>query len=256
MTAPIVRVSKILDEILENFDISHDFGRRQAWESVLDYATDNLTDAPECDDFLAEASSRLGFAEVSRESLCERVRLPKGAWVDIWISDEDDEVAITGTAEGLQYLIDVLRRLKGSSDPGEHVHLDRAMLPMTENSANLVLFKEEEQWFTGAPDAALEPYPPREIETKSIYAIQSIHFPPDDLPMTANRLYRVMSCELTENLDECGIKEFPDGDRERYRRFGFVADSGQRFQYIFHLDDPGVNFFTHREIVSLALKTV
>ena len=36
----------------------------------------------------------------------------------------------------------------------------------------------------------------------------------------------------------------------------FIADNDERFTYTFHLDDPAVNYFTHREILSLAMKAV
>ena len=42
----------------------------------------------------------------------------------------------------------------------------------------------------------------------------------------------------------------------RYYRFTFIADNDEKFNYSFHLDDPAVNYFTHREILSLAMKKV
>jgi len=255
MSRPVEKFSRILDEILSRYDLSHDFGRKEAWEATIDYARAELKEDPDCDAFLQASAERLGFAAITADDLDHRIRLPKGAWLDVWISDEDEEVSITGTPDGLQYLIDLLNSLRASKEPVDHLHLDRAYLPMTENSANLVLFKEDEQWFTGPLDKG-EPFPVRDIEPKSIYAIQFIHFPPDDLPMSANRLYRVFRCEAADASEATGIKEFPEGSPERYFRFSFLADSGERFSYVFHLDDPGVNFFTHREIVSLALKQV
>lgn len=253
MTKPVERHAELLDQIIRAFDLSHDFGRKKAYEATIDYARENLLDDPHCDEFLRDAAKRLGFAPISFETLENRVKLPKGAWLDLWISDEDDEVALTGTREGIQYLIDLLTQLKNSDDADEHIHLDRAVLPMTESSANLVLFKEDETWFTGSgTDGEAEAYPPREIDPQSIYAVQFIHFPPDDLPITANRLYRVLKIE-EDDAEAVNAKEFPEGDESRYYRFFFAADNGERFSYVFHLDDPGVNFFTHREIMSLAM---
>lgn len=256
MSRPVERYSELLDQIIRRFDLSHDFGRKRAYEATIDYAREKLIDDPHCEEFLRAAAKRLGFAPVSFEMLENRVKLPKGAWLDVWISDEDDEVALTGTGEGIQYLIDLLTQLKNSNDRDEHIHLDRAVLPMTESSANLVLFKEEESWFTGSnAEGEVERYPRRDIEPESIYAVQFIHYPPDDLPITANRLYRVLSVTQDE-APEASAKEFPDGDDGRYFRFVFVADGGERFSYVFHLDDPGVNYFTHREIVSLAMQVL
>ena len=52
------------------------------------------------------------------------------------------------------------------------------------------------------------------------------------------------------------FKEFGEGRETRYHRFTFVADNGEKFNYSFHLDDPAVNYFTHREILSLAMRAV
>jgi hypothetical protein len=255
MSIPAERFAEILDQIIGPFDLSHDFGRKGAYEAALDYARQNLIEDPLCNEFLLAASKRLGFAPITRDTLEGRIKLPKEAWLDLWISDEDDEVALTGTREGIQYLIELLTQLRDSSDPEQHIHLDRGALPMTENSANLVLFKEEESWFTGVAGEGLQEYPQREIDPKTIYAIQFIHYPPDDLPISAHKLYRVLKVE-----DESGtpdnIKEFGEGTENRYHRFTFIADNDERFTYTFHLDDPAVNYFTHREILSLAMKAV
>src|SRR3954452_20705402 len=149
MSRPAERFTQILDQIIHPFDLTHDFGRKQAHEAAVDYARQHLVDDPHCNDFLKAAAKRLGFAAVSFDTLESRVKLPKNAWLDFWISDEDEEVAFTGTREGIQYMIDLLTQLRDSGDPEQHIRLDQGVSPMTESSANLVLFKEEETWFTG-----------------------------------------------------------------------------------------------------------
>jgi hypothetical protein len=255
MSKPAEQHAQILDQIIGPFDLSHDFGRKRAYEASIEYARLNLMDDPHCNEFLLAAAKRLGFAPVTRETLESRAKLPKEAWLDLWISDEDDEVALTGTREGIQYLIDLLTQLRDSSDPEQHIHLDRGALPMTESSANLVLFKEDETWFTGTAGEAMQEYPQREIDPKAIYAIQFIHYPPDDLPISAHKLYRVLKVEEETGTPE-SVKEFGEGTEARYFRFTFIADNDERFNYTFHLDDPAVNYFTHREILSLAMKAV
>lgn len=255
MSKPAERHAQILDQIIGPFDLSHDFGRKRAYEAALDYARQNLIDDPHVNDFLLAAAKRLGFAAVTRETL-EMVKLPKDAWLDVWISDEDDEVALTGTREGIQYLIDLLTQLRDTTDPEQHIHLDRGALPMTDNSANLVLFKEEETWFTGVAAEGLQEFPQRDMDPKSIYAIQFIHYPPDDLPISAHKLYRVLGVEESTDPETTNIKEFADGEETRYYKVTFVADNDEKFTYTFHLDDPAVNYFTHREILSLAMRSV
>jgi hypothetical protein len=256
MSRPAERYAQLLDQIIRPFDLTHDFGRKRAYEAAIDYARQNLVDDPHCNEFLKTAANRLGFAAVTFDTLESRVKLPKNAWLDVWISDEDDEVALTGTREGIQYLIDLFTQLRDTSDPEQHIHLDRAILPMTESSANLVLFKEEETWFTGAAAEGLQDeFPERDIDPKSIYAIQFIHYPPEDLPISAHRLYRVLKVEVDDGASST-VKEFGDGVESRYYRFTFVADNDDRFTYTFHLDDPAVNYFTHREILRLAMRAV
>jgi len=255
MSKPAERHAQLLDQIISPFDLSHDFGRKRAYEAAIEYARLQLIEDPHCNEFLLAAAKRLGFAPITREALEGRIKLPKEAWLDLWISDEDDEVALTGTREGIQYLIDLLTQLRDATDPEQHIHLDRGALPMTENSANLVLFKEEESWFTGVATDAMADFPQREIDPKSIYAIQFIHYPPDDLPISAHKLYRVLKVEEDDGQSST-VKEFGEGTENRYCKFTFIADNDERFTYTFHLDDPAVNYFTHREILSLAMKAV
>lgn len=252
MPAPIEKYSALIEEILSRHDLSHDFGRKMAHEEAIDYARQNLLDDPHCEEFLQLAAKRLGFAPVSFDTIESRVKMQRGAWLDVWISDEDDEIALTGTGEGIQYLIDILTQLKASTIEGEHVHLDRGILPMTDNSANLVLFREEESWFTGSADGA-EPYPERDLVAENVFAVQILQYPPDVLPITPHRIYRVISVARTPEDDQ-NVKDFPEGNPERYYTFSFRADTGQTFSYGFHLDDPSVNFFTHREIMALVIK--
>jgi hypothetical protein len=255
MSRPAERYAQLLDQIISPFDLSHDFGRKRAYEAAIEHARENLIDDPHCNEFLNAAAKRLGFAAVSFDTIESRVKVPKNAWLDVWISDEDDEIALTGTREGIQYLIDLLSQLRESADPEQHIHLDRGLSPMTENSANLVLFKEEETWFTGTGAEGAQEFPQREIDPKQIYAIQFIHFPPDDLPISAHKLYRVLKVEEDDGYSAT-VKEFGEGTDDRYFRFTFMADNDDKFTYSFHLDDPAVNYFTHREILKLAMRSV
>jgi hypothetical protein len=256
MSKPAERYAQLLDQIIRPFDLTHDFGRKRAYEAAIEYARQHLIEDPHCNDFLNAAATRLGFAPITFDTLESRVKLPKNAWLDVWISDEDDEVALTGTREGIQYLIDLLSQLRDATDPEQHIHLDRAVLPMTDNSANLVLFKEEETWFTGVSTEGMqEAFPEREIDPKSIYAIQFIHYPPEDLPISAHKLYRVLRVDPDDGYSS-SIKEFGDGAESRYYKFTFIADNEEKLTYTFHLDDPAVNFFTHREILKLAMRSV
>src|ERR1043165_5778801 len=205
MSRPAERYAQLLDQIIRPFDLTHDFGRKQAHEAAIDYARQNLVDDPHCNDFLKAAAKRLGFAPVSFDTLESRVKLPKNAWLDVWISDEDDEVAFTGTREGLQYMIDLLAQLRDAQDPEQQIHLDRAIMPMTETPATGGLLREGESCFPGGGGEP-EQSPERDIDPKQIYAIQFIHSPPEDLPISAHKLYRVLKVEK-DNAQGANVKE-------------------------------------------------
>src|SRR5206468_12538886 len=131
MSKPAERYAQLLDQISRPFGLNTDFGRKRADEAAIEYARQHLVEDHHCNDFLKAAAQRLGFAAVSFDTLESRVKLPKDAWLDVWISDEDEEVGLTGTREGIQYLIDLLSQLRDAADPEQHIHLDRAVLPMT-----------------------------------------------------------------------------------------------------------------------------
>jgi hypothetical protein len=116
MSKPAERYAQLLDQIIRPFDLTHDFGRKRAYEAAIEYARQHLVEDPHCNDFLKVAAKRLGFAPIAFDTLESRVKLPKNAWLDVWISDEDDEVALTGTREGIQYLIDLLSQLRDVTD--------------------------------------------------------------------------------------------------------------------------------------------
>ncbi|HUJ15580.1 MAG TPA: hypothetical protein VL284_17470, partial [Thermoanaerobaculia bacterium] len=120
MSKPAERYAQLLDQIIRPFDLTHDFGRKRAYEAAIEYARQHLVEDPHCNDFLTAAASRLGFAAITFDTLESRVKLPKNAWLDVWISDEDDEMALTGTQEGIQYLIDLLSQLRDATDPEQH----------------------------------------------------------------------------------------------------------------------------------------
>ena len=66
---------------------------------------------------------------------------------------------------------------------------------------------------------------------------------------------RVLKVETDDGYSPT-IKEFGEGSENRYHRFTFIADNDEKFTYSFHLDDPAVNYFTHREILRLAMRSV
>ena len=249
------RHAQLLDQIIQPFDLTHDFGRKRAYEAAIDYARQNLVEDPHCNDFLNAAAKRLGFAAVTFDTLESRVKLPKNAWLDVWISDEDDEVAFTGTRDGIQYMIDLLTQLRDASDPEQHIHLDQGSLPMTENSANLVLFKEEETLvhrrgrrgrsgrLSGARDRS-------EADLRD-----PVH------PLSARRSSDQRAPALSRDEGRAGrrllgeVKEF-GGHRESL----LPLHLRRRQRREVHLQLPprrsAVNYFTHREILKLAMRAV
>src|SRR5260370_7920702 len=122
MTKPAERYAQLRDQIIRPFDLTHDFGRKRAYEAAIDYARTHLIQDPHCDEFLQAAATRLGFAAIAFDTLESRVKLPKEAWLAVWISDEADEAALTGTREGIQYLTHLLPHLPEPAHPHPPTH--------------------------------------------------------------------------------------------------------------------------------------
>src|SRR2546430_14073404 len=100
MSKPVERHAQLLDQIIRPFDLSHDFGRKRAYEAAIEYAREHLIEDPHCKDFLETAAKRLGFAAVSFDTLESRVKLPKNAGLDVGVSVEDDEGPLPARQEG------------------------------------------------------------------------------------------------------------------------------------------------------------
>ena len=66
-------------------------------------------------------------------------------------------------------------------------------------------------WFTGTSTEGVQEFPQRDMDPKSIYAIQFIHYPPDDLPISAHKLYRVLKVE-TDRDDTNDRDDDRDGE--------------------------------------------
>ena len=48
MSKPAEKYTQLLEQILRPFDLSHDFGRKRAYEAAIDYARENLIEDPHC----------------------------------------------------------------------------------------------------------------------------------------------------------------------------------------------------------------
>src|ERR1700736_5221633 len=105
MTKAAERAAQLLDQIIRPSELTHDFGRKRAYEAAIEYAREHLIEDPHCNDFLSVAAKRHDFAAIPFDTLGNRVKLPKNALVDVWITYEDDESAPTGTGDRVQYLI-------------------------------------------------------------------------------------------------------------------------------------------------------
>ena len=68
-------------------------------------------------------------------------------------------------------------------------------------------FPVAHRYTPGVAGEAMQEYPQREVDPKSIYAIQFIHYPPDDLPISAHKLYRVLKVEEDDGY-AATVKEF------------------------------------------------
>ena len=100
----------------------------------------------------------------------------------------------------------------------------------------------------------------REWRTLTNQEAEAIHANAWDLMsqrQTAKKMLQPKIVEAAGILANWPLRNmFQKADDDRYFRFTFVAENEEKFTYSFHLDDPAVNYFTHREILKLAMRSV
>ncbi len=175
----------------------------------------------------------------------------------LWLSPEEDGVLLAGNREGLQALAREILLILDYEDasPGDYVCLAREEVGMSDTSLNLAIGFQDASFFEPEyPAGEEEPWPQRDIPPNSIRAVQFID-DPAGFPVNCGELNRVITVHPLTTVD-LPTKEFFSGEQDRYFAFTILANGDEPFTCLLHLDDPGLNFFTHRQIAKVAKSNV
>jgi hypothetical protein len=218
-----------------------------------------LLNDPNCNAFLHLAAQKLETQAVHLDIIGLTTPLSAEARLDLYVSDEN-EVVLSGNREGLDYLVDLVNRLK-EEQPSEHFHADPGEGPLTRRSWPFVVYREETSWFDAQDSLADEGIglPDRgALNPAEVVAVQFLDWPPAHLGLSAQKLYKVSIPSPTpvdphpERLKRPPWeKHWEGGEPSRFHEFSLVGDSGKSVQVRLHLDDPGVLYFQRSDLANL-----
>lgn len=259
-------VDALVRDFLAGYDLESDIGRFRAFRDAIAHAQEHLLDHPYCNLFLDRVGRSVGREPAYLDHLKARTPLPESARLDLCYED-DWGFVVTGNRPGLLWFSDLLRQLAEAPCSLDHVHLPNDERPLGARSYSATLYKEADDWFEKLEDGddedgEFDALPRRDLEAGQIYALQFVQFPPPELPLTVNRIYRVRQVAaaasdgptpVSPEAEDAGHKPFEAGGDSRRFRFEFVGDTRRILSLVLHLDDPGVNFFTKKELVRVVL---
>lgn len=249
---------RILKRILLRHDLNQPGGIDRAYEACVDYARQHLLKDPNCNAFLQLAAQRLETVPIHLDRISITTPIPLGAKIDLYVSDEN-EIILSGNEEGLEYLAELLKRLK-DEESNDHLHLDPGEGSLTHRSWPLVVYKESSDWFeeqelaSGVP----EPHPERAaLDPMTVVAVQFLDPTPLPLHLPPYRLLKARPLGKTPESGETlqgphgWEKPFEPGAPDRTALFALTTDDGREVKVNLHLDDPGVLYFRKTDLQDL-----
>jgi len=245
--------SSLLGELTTGFDLSTEVGKKEAYNRCCQYAKENLSQAAECNVFLAEAAEALGQMRLHMD-IIEKTAAPSGAERIHVVYDGYGACEVTGNRPGLDYLSRVFRALSETPMEGEHIHFRQADPALQGNSHGLNVYFEPDEWFdryTREYSETEEPFiPARKIAAGAVIALcVTVDFPPM-FYMSRDKIYRVVKCEEYDGREGPAFKRIRDSIA-RMDVFTLVDDRGEELKFAFDLDDSDVVFFTMGDLEQL-----
>lgn len=241
-------VDTLIASLLEDCDLESDFGRTRAYRLCVRYAEQHLSDDHRCNLLLVRAAELLGQQPMALPVVENRV--PLDLTSKLYVDQDDDEgITIIGNPQALRYLGRLCLELADAPVPGESVTLYEGEPPCYSDSYGLTLFCEDERWFELAgTDRQLElaadwelGLAGRIVRTEQVVAIQFTGQPPNELAVSAHRIYRV--AVLDAPSPEAVAVNAPDAPDVRWQTFELYDDDDQLVQVTLDLDDPAVQFY-------------
>jgi len=250
-------LEKILNEILEKYNLSKEEDRGRAYEECVEFAENQLSDDLRCNAFLRMAARMLEKDPVEIDVIRDMVEMDDDAVIDVDY-DPNHGFVLTGNSSGLEYLGRLLDLL-AEAPHGEHVHLYNDEDPLTANSFNFIIYHESDKWFawSESEEADSGSVRRRPISPQDIFAVQLVGSIPHRIPITPDRIYRVVRVEAASMdyddyvKDERTWRKFFHGDPKRCVRVLILDDEGEGLELILNMDDPDVIIFKKQDIEEL-----
>jgi hypothetical protein len=238
-----------LEQLLSDFDLKEESGRKQAYSACIKYANKHLSEAKEFNLFIAAAAKELGQVPIRKDIVKQNIQETGGEKLHLTYSPQNGPV-LTGNNQGLLYLSSILSQLAQGNEYGEHTHLYNGEPPMFGNSYSLTIYYEDDSWFwkyanknTETPE---DTTPTRSILPEDIFAFLISDQIPPSMPISANRIYPVKAVHKYEK-QSVWIKDIRKNN-DRVYVFSFENDHGGRMQLGFDLDDTSLLFFRKEDL--------
>jgi hypothetical protein len=248
----MMNYSKIIEQLISEFDLNSDTGRKKAYEKCMEYADCNLDNTSDYNPFLDIAADRLEQDPV-RKDIARRLVKQSGDEKLYLIYSKESGPELTGNAPGLSYLSEVIKNLSKAKMNGEHSHFYYHEPPLQGNSYPLTIYLEDDDWFAKhARDDAIGDESDsiknkfREIDVKKINAFLLCGKVPVELMMTPNKIYKVSACEQYENQD-VWVKKIKE-ETNRTFVFEFKRNDGELGALALDLDDETVIFLMEDDL--------
>lgn len=244
---------QILQQILSKYDLTRQGEIDRAYESCVDYARTYLLNDPNCNAFLQMAARKLETVPYHLDTIVLKTTVPDEARLDLYVSDEN-EIVLSGNDAGLDYLIELLQKLK-DSETEDHFHLLPKETALTSRSWPMVVYHEETEWFEeqereaeAEETSALASLPkPQEIS-----AIQFLDSPPKHLNLLPRKIYPARWDEKTKKPSTVTWeKGSPDEEGGHWAFFKVRNEEGRWLHLRLNLNDPEVVFFSSRDLEGL-----
>jgi len=246
---------KIIEQLVSEFELNSDTGRKKAYEKCIEYADYNLDNTLDYNLFLDIAGERLKQDPVRKDIARRLVNQSAEEKLHLTYSKESGPV-LTGNASGLSYLSDIIKNLSEATMSGEHSHFYYHEPPLQGNSYPLTIYLEDDDWFAkhASNDKICDKngstkHKFRDINIEKIEAFLLCDKVPLELMMTPNKIYKVASCEKYKGQD-VWVKEVRE-QTDRTFVFKFERDDGGLQELALDLDDRTVFFLTKDDLSQL-----
>ncbi len=246
---------KTIEELIAEFDLDSEIGRKKAYQKCMQYADRELDFTLDYNPFLDAAAERLKQVPERKDIARRMIQQTGDEKLHLTYRDETGP-ELTGNAAGLSYLSEVLKHLSKATMNGEHSHLFAGQPPLCGNSYPLTVYFEDEDWFAehaqdnemDEQDGAVE-HEFRDVDVDSIEAFMLSGKLIVDLVMTPGKIYRVSDCLKYEDQD-VWVKRIRE-ETDRVFVFEFICDDGEPRQLALDIDDKEVAFFEKEHLSQL-----